>query len=474
MRCSLLRVLFPVLVAAVALNGLFSTQSTAASLAGGPLVTYWNAGSTDTLTNDIADQAVAGGYNLVWVADGSTLSAQLSLAQAHGLQTQLCSDLLAPSTLDNATARAKLDALIDTFKASPAAYSYFIGDEPNASQFADLSRLVNYLRQRDPDHLAYINLYPTYATTTQLGASTYAQYLNQYVSTVQPALLSYDHYQLMRNSDTSGYLQNLGLISQKATQAGIPFMNIVQACNWDSTTWRVPNAEQLRYLVYSTLAYGAQGISYFNYWTPNPNSGGLQPNADGTPTSVYTALTPLNNEFKNIAAQYASLKLLGDYLKGYRSTSMPPGTAQLPTNSPFDIAAVSNNMFYYSGYPLKGVLFGLFDKDGSTPADATVALVENLDYSASYTYTLTGPGKLSIFNATTGVWTAMGSSSVKITLPPGGGLLVGLTSEVPEPSTLILIGIGAVCCAVYACPKKRISVPARSSGRKAGSIVRPG
>jgi hypothetical protein len=80
---------------------------------------------------------------------------------------------------------------------------------------------------------------------------------------------------------------------------------------------------------------------------------------------------------------------------------------------------------------LQGVLFGLFDKDGTTVADATLALVENLDYSNSKTYLVTGPGNLSVFNADTGVWTAMGQSSVTLNLLPGGGELVGLTSVVP-------------------------------------------
>jgi hypothetical protein len=128
---------------------------------------------------------------------------------------------------------------------------------------------------------------------------------------------------------------------------------------------------------------------------------------------------------------------------------MPPGTTQLPSNSPFNISSVSNEMSYSTGAALKGVLFGFFDKDGTTLADATVALVENLDYTGDKTYTVTGPGNLSIFNATTGVWMPTGHNYATLNLAPGGGALVGLTSVVPEPSAIVLIGTGLILIAIY-------------------------
>ena len=57
----------------------------------------------------------------------------------------------------------------------PALYSYFITDEPSAPAFAGLGKLVAYLRQRDPDHLAYINLFPTYASNEQLGTPEFCR-----------------------------------------------------------------------------------------------------------------------------------------------------------------------------------------------------------------------------------------------------------------------------------------------------------
>ena len=259
---------------------------------GPPIVTYWNAGDKLTLTDEIARRAVAGGYNLVWVTDLS----QLAIAQQYGLRTQLINQaLLTTSSLDNPTKLAQLNALIDRYKTSSAAYTYFVTDEPNAKAFADCARLVAHIRQRDPGHLAYINLLPFSCTAEELGTlgdttAAYNAYLSQYVNTVQPSLLSYDHYQFLTTGDSNGYLKNLAVVGEASRQAGVPFMNIVQACGWKSgLTFRVPTGNEMRYLVYTTLAYGAQGISYYYYDTGVTNSGGLI-NPDGVPTAIYTAI----------------------------------------------------------------------------------------------------------------------------------------------------------------------------------------
>jgi hypothetical protein len=414
---------------------------------GTPIVTYWNAGDTMTLTESIAKQAVAGGYNLVWITDVS----QLPIAERYGLRTLLYNPLVSIASVDNPALRPQIDALINQYRASPAAYGYWIADEPPATLFSDYARPVNYFRERDPDRMAYINLFGMSGPPNALGASSYADYIAQFVSTVHPAVLSTDYYPLLKTTDMHQYFENLDTLAKTARKASIPFINVTQGCAWDLTIWRVPSSNELRFLVYSTLAYGAQGISYFNYLTEQPNSGGIAPNADGTPTSVYTALTPLNREFTAIAKQYQSLKWLGTYLKGYRSDAMPPGTTTLPSDAPFNISSVSNDLSWSSGAAVKGVLLGLFGSDRTAVSDAAFALVANLDYSSGKCYTVTGPSDLSIFDATTGVWTPTGHNYATLNLAPGGGVLVGLTSAipVPEPSSVTLLGLGVAIASIH-------------------------
>lgn len=425
-RCTL----STIVILAIVAGGLMGMPGPAISAwnIGDPIVTYWAGPGYDgsvPLTDAVAAQMVDVGMNVVWAASAE----EVVVAGRHGLRAMYQNrSVLLPQNLNDPVLRAQLDKLVDGLRNRPGLYSYHLVDEPGASQFDGLGRLVAYLRQRDPDHLAYIDLFPNYASPTEhYGTKDYNAYLDRFISTVKPSLLSYDHYQFMAKSDTGLYLQNLSEVSQKAKAAGIPFMNIVQAASWEGT--RIPTSNQERFLAYTTLAYGAQGISYYVWCWPG-HQGGIV-DSKGAPTAIYNTLKATNREFVAIAKQYRSLKSIGAYLKGYDPGHLPPGTAQLPSNSPLNIRSVADDMTYSSGQPLKGVLFGFFGKNGTAVTNATVAIAVNLDYTTSKTYTVNGPGNLSVFNASTGKWTATGRNSATVELLPGGGVLVGLTSAVP-------------------------------------------
>jgi hypothetical protein len=387
-----------------------------------------------TLTPAIAEQAVAGGFNLVWINDLS----QLAIAEHYGLRAQYIvsghqpqNNLFYPnSTLWPAPADAPaIDALIDRFKKSPAAYSYFIIDEPAASRFPHLAEIISYLKKRDPAHLAYVNLFPPDEVASDLGSGNYPDYLAEYIRTVKPALLSYDSYSLFAGNDRSLFLGNLQLFARAAAQSGIPFMTVVQGAQI-GPKWRLPTTGELRFLTNAPLAFGAQGISYFNYWSPlGPASGAIAPNPDGTPTSVFTALRNLGPQFKAVAGRLSRLQWIGTYLKGYSAWSTPRYMTPRPVDAAFDVAAVTNSMSYADGAPLKGVLLGYFGSGCAQPACATQVFVQNLDYTSSKTYRVSGPRPLSVFDANAGTWTSAGHNYADVTLEAGGGALIGTTDD---------------------------------------------
>lgn len=370
---------------------------------GTPIVTYWCGPS---LTDAVALQVAEGGYNLVWCTEP-----ELEVAQRHGLRAQLTDGLLSPATLDNPEQRAKLDALIERVRQHPALYAYHILDEPSTAQFPGLGGIVEYLRQRDPAHLAYINLFPTYASNEQLGTkgdvvTAYQEHLNQYVSVVKPGLISYDHYQFMKTGDREQYFLNLAMIQKTAQEAKLPFLNIVQAASWDPGV-RVPNVDEMRYLVYTTAAYGAQGISYYIYCCPN-HEGGIV-NADGTPTPLYGALKSYNREFVAIARELQRIPLLA----AYHTAMKEAGCVALPADAAFSLKdAVPDGP--------RGFLLGLF----GAKEKPTHVVVVNLDYTAEAAATLVGPEKLEVFDALKNEWTATKNQQADLTFAPGGGMLV--------------------------------------------------
>ena len=93
---------------------------------------------------------------------------------------------------------------------------------------------------------------------------------------------------------------------------------------------------------------------------------------------------------------------------------------RLPSSSPFQLSPTIPNTTYVTDQPVRGAVMGLFGPDAQL-ADATITLVVNLDYSNSLSTTVTGPGNLSVFDPTTGLWTPTGHPWATLDLLPGGG-----------------------------------------------------
>lgn len=374
------------------------------------------------MTDATAQQMADGGWNLVWCAE-----AELDVAQRHGLRAQLTDGLLSPATLDDPAKRAQLDALIARVRTHPALYAYFITDEPNASAFPALGRLVAYLRERDPAHLAYINLFPTYANNDQLGnrgdvVTAYREHLTQFVAAVKPDLISYDHYQFAIKGDNDQYFLNLALIRESALTSGLPFLNIVQSCTWAPQVMRVPQPNELRYLVYTTLAYGAQGISYYVYNCPNHVGAITAP--DGQPGPLYHALKELNPEFVAIARELQPLRSLGVFHAGM--SPLPKGAEPMPAKGVFQFDPPPVSAAYQPPAPVKGVVLGTFGRTAARGRTATHAVIANLAYQSEQTFHLRATKRLEVFDAATCRWTPAKGKQVELRLAPGGGRLVRL------------------------------------------------
>ncbi|MDB6155611.1 MAG: hypothetical protein JWL90_4064 [Chthoniobacteraceae bacterium] len=399
---------------------------------GEPVVSYWAGPGFPggvALNDTEAVRLVEGGWNLVWASEK-----ELAVAERHNLRALLTDPLLDPSSLDDPKRREALSALVDRVKGQKALYAYHLVDEPAAGAFPAIARLVEFLRERDPAHLAYINVLPIYANNEQFGVpgpivEAYAEHLRLYMQTVKPGLLSYDHYQLRQTCDGQEYFPNLAMIRTAAQASGVPFMNIVQACNWVPGTAasplspRIPTPDELRYLAYTTLAYGAQAISYYVYGYPGHEGAMMRyEGAKGTPTPLYERAKSLNREFIAIAQELQPLQSTGVFHAGM----IPPPTAELPADSTVTFDPPIAKIPYHPGDRVLGFLLGQFAKPGAS--QATHYVVVNLDYKTESTVGLKGPGTWEIFDPTTRQWGSSTPARVELKLPGGSGKLVRLVA----------------------------------------------
>lgn len=381
---------------------------------GTPIVTYY---AGPPMSEAVARQMADGGFNTVWGGESD-----LDLLQRHGLRGMLHHPLLNPATLDSPEKTKQLDDLIARVSKHPAFYSYYIIDEPSAASFPALGRLVAHLRHRDPAHMAYINLFPTYASNEQLGnkgdtVTAYREHLKQFVDLVKPQLISYDNYQFYENpkNNPRQYFLNLAMVRKASQDAGIPFLNIVQACSWSPGVVRVPTPNEMRYLVNTTIAYGALGISYYVYSAPG-HLGGMR-KEDGSPTPIYEAVKPLNPQFVALVSELQPLRSLAIY----HTRLKEPGCLPLPEQAPFRPLADQP-----ADFPA-GLLLGYFGKQDAP----THVMVVNLDCDKETTTTLRGPSNLESFDPDTRKWTPASAPTLELKLPPGGARLLRLAPNQP-------------------------------------------
>jgi hypothetical protein len=169
-----------------------------------------------------------------------------------------------------------------------------------------------------------------------------------------------------------------------------------------------PERGRLRYLVFTTLAYGAQAISYYVY--AHPGHEGSIASLDGTPGPLYHALKTYNREFVAIAKELQPLRSLAMQHTAMRETGCEP----LPADAAFRLEETKS-----SAHP-RGFLLGSF---GMTNKASHVVVV-NLDYTKPAKATLTGPGSLETFDPLTSQWKPLNKSDEQLNFPPGGGRLV--------------------------------------------------
>lgn len=199
-----------------------------------------------------------------------------------------------------------------------ACWGYSLRDEPNAKDFPELSEQVAAVRAARPGKLAYINLFPNYASPWgQLGTATYEEYVARFVDEVNVDVLSMDHYPIFKpDGDTrDNYCKDLAVMRENALRAGIPFWNFFNVMPYGPHT--DPTEAQIRWQVYSSVAYGAKGVLYFCYYTPGPGGefpkGGAIIERNDRRTRHYYHARRLNEQLVNMGPTLMKLTSTGVY-----------------------------------------------------------------------------------------------------------------------------------------------------------------
>jgi hypothetical protein len=259
----------------------------------------------------------------------------LETARAAGLKAIVGDPRLPLSMAAGKSAENAVKAVVTDYRKHPALLGYFLTDEPAADAFGGLAEVAAAINKLDPDHLVYINLFPNYATTDQLKSASYEQYLDQYLRTVSPAVLSYDHYPFLTAGDRPEYYANLDSVQRaaSATKPKTPFWQIVLSVQHGG--YRKMTEDELRLQAMQSLVYGAQGLVYFTYWLPGDSSfqwSNAIMNRDGTDGPLYEPVKRVNAEVRKVATWLYGAQVTDTYQTGQVAAGARALTNEVPVS----------------------------------------------------------------------------------------------------------------------------------------------
>jgi len=213
--------------------------------------------------------------------------------------------------------------MVESGKKNKAIIGYYICDEPSSLAFPKLAVAVAALRKYAPGKLAAINLYPNYATLwtldqvkSQLGTKTYAEYLDKFVTTVHPGMISYDNYMIQYSMDQEEksravqYYTNILAVRKVSLEHHIPWWNVVSG-NQIRFYTTIPTLPNLLLQAYTSLAAGAGGVRWFTYWLGNYDYSPI--NAKEQKTLTWHYLREVNRQLAVVGPITKMLKSTGVY-----------------------------------------------------------------------------------------------------------------------------------------------------------------
>jgi len=315
----------------------------------------------------------------------------------------------------NSLSQAEIDEVIRGWMAnggdSPSVYGFYIYDEPGATAFPGLARAVDAVRRLAPNKLAYINLFPNYATMggedSQLQTETYEEHLERFVQEVRPQVLSWDNYMPQYSDDGRDvaqmtlYYTNLVQMRAVAQRHGLPYWQTVSPSRIFPRS-AVPTPANLAFQAWTSLAAGCSSVAWYCYYD------------HGMRFSPVDDQERRNLTWYWLAEVNRQLALVGPLLKAMRSTGLYFITTNLtePVPAPPEplASAVSAEQ------PL---MLGTFkDADG-----ACCCVVVNLDLDRTAKVTLAFPRPVQELSLTGAGWMERDENEPLCLAPGQGGVL---------------------------------------------------
>jgi hypothetical protein len=333
---------------------------------GMPVLAWFGPPAEHTTVERLKELAAAGfTHNFSGFPNLAAMQAALDMAEAAGVKL-----LAACPELRHDTA-----ATVNALKDHPALAGYYLRDEPGAEAFPELAEWVRAIQAVDDEHFCYINLFPTYASSEQLGTETYEEHVNLFLDTVPVPILSFDHYPVLEQNGEivlrGDYYRNLRIIAHAARERKMPFWGFALSVAHDP--YPLPTVAHMHLQVHSNLIYGAQAIQYFTYWTPQSSQWDFHNapiDVEGKRTPTYERVQVVNADLAPVRAIFHKSEVIQT---GHIGAPMPEGVHEFILPPPFTHCD-TDNQHALLGHIVKGDRAYLAVMNPSLHDDLEVAL----------------------------------------------------------------------------------------------------
>jgi hypothetical protein len=389
-----------------------------------PIGIFWPPHPYETTVSRYAEIAGAGFTFVVsgnYADDGFIIGRLLSVADQTGLKVLVSDDLQVrnmtrwfnisddrrvPMSITTKDAQELFKRALDAYGPHGSLAGFNLFDEPWDGIFPSLGKAFDIARSMAPQLLPYANLLPG-------NGPSYDAYVNGYIAALKPPLLSFDRYPLLTTGEDSGYFENWAQIRAAGLAHGLPTWIYIQTLGYNGH--RTPTAAELLWQINVSLAYGAKGIQYFTYWTPDPARGeGFGPaliTVDGHRTERYAAAKKINTQWLQPVGQQLK-PLVSESVQHANESPLPAGATGF---TPDD---------YLAGVTGNAVILGRFS--GNDRRYVLVANRSGADAAAVVIRLGSAVTGVDVFDPRHNRWTAAGSGQLAVALQAGEAQLLRL------------------------------------------------
>ncbi len=319
-----------------------------------------------------------------------------------------------------------LEGVIREHRDNKRVVGYYIWDEPYTDdQLVEARMLTDICESEAPELLPFSVAIPSYNLKYKWQNDLFADYLERYITTIEPPVLSLDYYPVGMSEhnetvqlDRSKIWLDLGLMKKLAHEHEMPLWFYYQGQNLHKVDFFI--FPMVRVMMYAGILYGAKGLQHYT-------SLGAVTDEEGEKGIFFNEQKAIHEEFENLGRTLMALSCRAVI----HDRSADPGHKAY-----FELHdKISDSRYLCEELPKRVSVSELDDEYGNG-----YMIVLNRDYMQEKTISLPLNGRYRIYEVSKsdgGQYVkAESAESIDLTLAPGDGVLLRLQNADEEAYTV--------------------------------------